>query len=245
MSDQDTITTLMAARSYLEAVPLLRAAVESNADDVKLRLQLADALAGSGSFEESLDQYGRAESHYQAAGLFVQTMGIKKKIEKVRDAMENAVATSPPAPHFESPPKKNPLLAELSEDSRNALLAAMDLEEHDEGDVIISEGDEGCSMFIIVSGSVKVYTRNPKGENVYLAKLGENDYFGEISLLTGKIRTATIAASARTELLRLDKASFDGLMEDHPRVREILDEFCQQRANETVEAMIDSLRGKK
>ena len=97
----------------------------------------------------------------------------------------------------------------------------------------------------IVSGDVKVYTRGTKGESFFLAKLGAGDFFGEVSVLTGKPRTATITASTPAELLRLDKEKLDQIVPRYPRVREILDEFYRRRASHTVEAMIESMKGKR
>ena len=61
-------------------------------------------------------------------------------------------------------------------------------------------------------------------------------------MLTGKPRTATITASERTELLRLDKEKLDAILVKHPGIRKVLDEFYKKRASNTVEAMIDSLK---
>jgi len=120
----------------------------------------------------------------------------------------------------------------------------MDLEQHREGDIIITEGDLGSSMYVIASGEVKVYTRGTgkTGSSVYLAKLGEGDFFGEVSVLTGKPRTATITASQPTELLRLDKEKLDNALAKYPGIRKVLDEFYKKRAKHTVEAMIESLK---
>ena len=98
-------------------------------------------------------------------------------------------------------------------------------------------------MYIITSGEVKVYTRGTANSgNVYLAKLGEGDFFGEVSVLTGKPRTATITASKPTELLRLDKDKLDNALSRFPGIRKVLDQFYKKRATHTVEAMIESLR---
>src|SRR5215212_1393275 len=77
---------------------------------------------------------------------------------------------------------------------------------------------------------------------LYLAQLGEGDFFGEVSVLTGKPRTATITAAQRTELLRLDKTKLDGVLAKFPGIRKVLDEFYVKRAEHTVEAMIESLK---
>jgi len=99
-------------------------------------------------------------------------------------------------------------------------------------------------MYLIASGEVKVYTRSsgPSGGPLYLARLGEGDFFGEVSVLTGKPRTATITASQPTELLRLYKTKLDGTLSRHPGIRRVLDDFYKKRAKHTVEAMIDNLK---
>ena len=98
-------------------------------------------------------------------------------------------------------------------------------------------------MYLIVSGEVKVYTRGTGNAGpLYLARLGEGDFFGEVSVLTGKPRTATITASQRTELLRLDKDKLDAMLARYEGIRKVMDEFYRKRAAHTVEAMIESLR---
>ncbi|MGZ7032118.1 MAG: cyclic nucleotide-binding domain-containing protein [Thermoanaerobaculia bacterium] len=141
---------------------------------------------------------------------------------------------------------KSPLFEVLKDDEREALIREMVLVQHDEGDIIISEGDPGSSMYIIASGEVKVYTRGTggSGASIYLAKLKEGDFFGEVSVLTGKPRTATITASQHTELLRLDKEKLDTALARHPGIRKVLDDFYKRRAKHTVEAMIETLKRK-
>ena len=80
--------------------------------------------------------------------------------------------------------------------------------------------------------------RNPKGNYVKVNELGEGAFFGEIAALTGRPRTATITAAAPCELLELDRATLDSITAAHPRVREILKQFHEQRAQDTVQAMI-------
>jgi hypothetical protein len=109
------------------------------------------------------------------------------------------------------------------------------------GDVLVGEGAPGDSMFIIVSGKAKAYVRDRKGNYMKIKELSDGDFFGEVSVLTGKPRTATITAATEVELLELDKATLDGITQRYPRVREVLQEFQKRRAQEAVEAII---RGK-
>ena len=239
--------TLLARREYARAVPVLKREHEKYPSNPRIRLQYADALAGAGDIDEAIKQYEATAKYYEDNGLTVQAIAVRKKSEK---AQEQRAASQPePAgksePLFTRPVPKSPLFEILKEEERGAIIKEMELETHDEGSVIINEGEPGSSMYVIASGEVKVFTRGKAGSgSLYLARLGEGDFFGEVSVLTGKPRTATITASQRTELLRLDREKLEGLLSSYPGIRKVLDQFYKKRAAHTVEAMIESLKKK-
>jgi len=241
--ETENAATLLARREYTRAVPLLARDLAKYPTNPRIRLQYADALAGAGSHEEAVGQYEETAKYYDDNGLTVQAIAVRKKAEKVR-AQIAASAPAPPAPEpmFTRRVPKSPFFEVLSDEEREALVNEMELEQHDEGHVIISEGQLGSSMYVIASGEVKVFTTGKDNKPVYLAKLGEGDFFGEVSVLTGKPRTATITASQPTELLRLDKEKLDNALGKHPGIRKVLDEFYRKRAKHTVEAMIESMK---
>ena len=234
---------LLARKEFAKAIPLLKEDLDKYPSNPRIRLQYADALAGVGRNDEAIGEYEHTAKYYEDNGLTVQSIAVRKKAEKLREA--NRPATGPMQPVFEQPKvPPSPLFEVLSADERAALIKEMELEQHNEGDVIITEGEAGSSMYVIAHGEVKVYTHGAggKGGNVYLAKLGEGDFFGEVSVLTGKPRTATITASKPTELLRLDKEKLDTALAKYPGIRKVLDDFYRKRAKHTVEAMIESLK---
>lgn len=238
--------SLLARREYARAVPLLKSDHEKYPSNPRIRLQYADALAGAGMIDEAVSQYEATAKYYEDNGLTVQAIAVRKKAEKAREQLPKAAPAEEAGrsePLFSRPVPKSPLFEMLGVEEREAVVREMEVETHDEGSVIISEGDPGTSMYVIVSGEVKVYTRG-KGGTLYLARLGEGDFFGEVSVLTGKPRTATITASQRAELLRLDKSKLDAILAQYPGVRSVLDEFYKKRAAHTVEAMIESLKKK-
>src|SRR5215510_1817597 len=73
------------------------------------------------------------------------------------------------------------------------------------GEVIVRQGDSGSSMFVVVSGEVVVLLE-PEGQEV--ARIGSGGYFGEMSLLTGAPRNATVRTTADSELLEITGAAF-------------------------------------
>jgi hypothetical protein len=245
-TDNETGASLLARREYTKAIPLLRADLEKYPSNVRIRLQYADALAGAGDVDEAVRQYEQTVHFYEENGLMVQAIAVRKKAEKlqaVKAVPSSAIPAGPPP--VEEEPRgfpKSPLFEDMSNDEREAVVKEMSLVAFEQGDIIITEGEQGSSLYVVVSGEVKVFTRGKRGDSVLLARLSQGDFFGEVSVLTGKPRTATITATCPTELLVLEKSKLDSVAARHPRIRTILDDFYRRRANHTVEAMIENLR---
>ena len=123
--------------------------------------------------------------------------------------LDNLLATSSLFQNF-SPPDRRQLLDHLS------------LEEFPEGVTVLEEGTPGDCLYIIKSGEVEVYTSDPRGEKLVLANLKEGDYFGEISLITGRPRTASVRVLRPAELVRLSKRDFDQFVARQPEALKIL-----------------------
>lgn len=107
------------------------------------------------------------------------------------------------------------------------------------GSVVISEGDEALALYVIVSGRVKVYTTTHDGKEIILRLHGPGEYFGELTLLDGSTRSASVKAIEACKLLVLPKGKFVECSASHPqlylkllrdlssRVRQLTDELKQ------------------
>jgi len=146
-------------------------------------------------------------------------------------------ATGADAPSAEGP-VENALFAAFSQDELVEVMAGLELLGFEAGDIIITEGEQGDSLFVLTSGIAKAFVRDPKGKNVCVRAMRDGDFFGEISLLTGKARTATITAATRCELLVLDRAALDSIGQRKPHVKEVLQDFYVLRANSLKERRI-------
>ncbi len=135
---------------------------------------------------------------------------------------------------------KDLLFKELSKEEYIKIIDQMDIHVFNAGEEIVKEGDPGDSMYIICSGKVEVLTKDKSGQNVSLAKLGEGDFFGEVSLLTGKPRTATIVALEKMELLELKLQHLPEIENYHPKIRDKLESFYHRRTMHTIETLIDT-----
>ena len=96
------------------------------------------------------------------------------------------------------------------------------------GQTIVREGEAADSFFIVVRGRVGVY-HSDNGEEKQLNSLGPGEFFGEIGLLGGVPRIATVRALEPSELLRLDKGAFEKLVSKSSATRDQLDEVARER----------------
>jgi len=123
------------------------------------------------------------------------------------------------------------------------VMRGLELVTFEAGDVVVAEGAPGNSMFILTSGRVKAYVKTPKGKSMKVQEFEEGDFFGEIAVLTGKPRTATLTAAVDCECLELNRETLDEITKTHPGVREVLKKFQKERALSTVQAIMASDKG--
>ena len=122
----------------------------------------------------------------------------------------------------------SPLFKDFSVEELVAVIAGLKLLTFDRGKVILREGEPGNSLYMLTSGKVKAFVKKD-GKQVPIAELEEGAFFGEMSILTGKPRTATIVATESSELLELDRPTLDSITQTHPHVWDVLQEFASQR----------------
>jgi hypothetical protein len=123
----------------------------------------------------------------------------------------------------------SPLFKDFSVDELVAVIQGLNLVSFEAGDIIITQGEPGNSLYMLTAGSVKAFVKNPQGRQVQVHEFKEGAFFGEISILTGKPRSATLIASTRCELLELDRPTLDSIVQSHPHVLDVMQDFARQR----------------
>lgn len=129
------------------------------------------------------------------------------------DGVAAAAANGGPEPAIASAALRGGVLAQLPPEHIDELMKRFEALRVRRGDVVISEGDEGDSYYVIESGRFQV-ERVIGGVKVVLAELKALDAFGEEALVSEAKRNATVVAIADGELLRLGRADFDQLLRE-------------------------------
>lgn len=168
------------------------------------------------------------------AGVTDELVGQEEMRDELLSLIENVFVTAPAAPPSApagdgSPMVDTPLFRSMSPAELVAVIRKMRLLMYEPGEIIVAEGQPGDSLFIITTGRVRAYVRDAKGAPKEVRQLGEGDFFGEISVLEGGTRTATVTSASDCELLEFDKSSLDEIAATHPRVKDVMREFAAKR----------------
>lgn len=121
-----------------------------------------------------------------------------------------------------------PFLSELSKESFIAVARSLTILRLKDGETVMRQGEVGDSLFLVATGELRVFVHTPAGSKD-VAHLFENTLFGEMALITGQPRTASVAAVGEADVIQVSKSALLQIMLTVPSVREALDRFSRER----------------
>jgi CRP-like cAMP-binding protein len=105
------------------------------------------------------------------------------------------------------------------------------------GAVVFKEGDEGTTCYIVRSGRTRAIREHPDGRSITLAHFGPGDIFGEMAMLDGERRSATIEATEDTETIAILSTDMQRLLREHPDISVKLIAALGRRLRDTNERL--------
>jgi CRP/FNR family cyclic AMP-dependent transcriptional regulator len=111
-----------------------------------------------------------------------------------------------------------PLFSSLERDELDDLSTHAVTRTFRKNTIIINEGDVGDSMYVVLSGQLKVFLSDVEGKEIVLNTMGQGEYFGELSLFGDSRRTATVMTTQDTQLSIISKMDFDACLARHPAI---------------------------
>lgn len=109
---------------------------------------------------------------------------------------------------------ETPMFEKLDPSEIQEIIHIVEVEHYKSGDVVFSEGDAGDAWFVLYRGAVEVLKHGATGEKK-IAELGPQSCFGEISILDGSPRSATIHAAEDSVVFRVPRAAFGALLDEN------------------------------
>ena len=125
------------------------------------------------------------------------------------------------------------------------LAGKVNLERYDKDSIIIKEGEEGTSLYLILSGKVLIYSMSAAGYEIAIQTLGPSDYFGEMSILDGSNRSAGAKALEDTIVFCLSRNDFLEFLNNNPQAALMIIETLSKRlrqANARVNILTETNR---
>ena len=136
--------------------------------------------------------------------------------------------------------KNTPLLNALSPNQQAELIKKTHIQNFDIGNQLCVEGDTNTSLFIILEGAISI-NKTVNDTQIEINRLGAGDIIGEMSLLTGETRQATITALSTTKAVTITKNDIAPLLRENPELVTTLSELIakRQKSNQSIQEQLD------
>jgi CRP-like cAMP-binding protein len=126
---------------------------------------------------------------------------------------------------------ESPLFEYMNPGERQRIASKFELMKIPAGIQLVEQGTDDGALFLVKQGSLEI--RLPAGEAV--GTMGPNEFFGEVSFLTGVPRTANIFATQDSEILRIDRDELTELTAEYPKLLDVLEKYHLDRVTEAVQ----------
>jgi len=114
--------------------------------------------------------------------------------------------------------KNIPLFAALADDALALLEQHANTRTFPRNAILINEGDETDSLYLILSGKVRVFMSNPDGKEIILNEQGPGEHFGELALIDDSPRSASVMALEKTQVSMISRQDFREVLNCNPDV---------------------------
>ena len=245
-----------------ESLPRARKVAPGSFEDYEERRRWADSLEAQGRRDAARNLLVELEKDLRAARNYPLAVAVQHRLDEWDPSPAPA---SPPAPEpaVPEPEVREELAAgatatgvhravraaasleELSPEEVAVLARSSGLTLWPAGTVVVEEGSQGEALYVVTRGKLEVRTKGAAGESVGLGTLEVGDFFGEIAVLTGRPRAATVTAQTDVECLQITRETWVDLSSRHPLLVRRLQKEIEVRARLAAEAVVEDLRRRR
>ena len=229
-----TLDDHLQARHFAPALEILDGALKAQPEEPELLEKRALVLERLGRGAEAGEVLVKLAKRFADRGFGLRAIALLKKAQQLAtppadlEAMMSDIAA---LAHLDDV-AASPLFRMFTRDELVAIVQQLQLLSFEPGDILLMQGQPGDSLFVIAAGEVRVFAQDGAGKPTTVAKIPAPAFFGEIAVVRGGARTATITAASRVTVLELTLAGLDAISADRPNVRKVLVEFAELREGE-------------
>ena len=111
-----------------------------------------------------------------------------------------------------------PIFAGLSEEELALIEQRAVSRSYPKGSMVIREGEEAISLYLIISGAVKIFMDNEEGKEIILNTQGPGEHFGELALVDDQPRSASVMTTQQSKFMVITKQQFKDVLTHHPDI---------------------------
>jgi len=126
-----------------------------------------------------------------------------------------------------------PFFTDLPADELDRIMAQLEIVNLQSGEILFREGDAGEHMYIVVSGDLEILMAPNTDNELILNRVPQGEYIGEMSLITGAPRTASVRAHGDVVLLSMSRAQLMDLLQSHPQLASTMVHVLSHRLDNT------------
>lgn len=133
-----------------------------------------------------------------------------------------------------------PFFAQIPPQERSNIIKSLDIQPIGRGQEIVQQGEPCSDLYLIASGQMEVYWQDEKRDNTFNTRvLRGGDFFGELSILTGKTASASVRSLSNAILIKLPRTQLFPLLEAYPSIRSLLQSVAEERMKENAASSLD------
>ncbi|MFO1329144.1 MAG: cyclic nucleotide-binding domain-containing protein [Rubrivivax sp.] len=226
-----TLADQLKAGRFADALALLDDALQAQPGDPELLERRAQVLARLGRPDEAGAVLVALARRFADRGFGMRAIALLKQAQQLATPpadIERLLHDTAALAHLDDV-AASPLFRRFTRDELVAVVQQMQLQSFEPGEILLLQGQPGDSLYLIAGGDVRVFVADPQGRPVQTRTMQAPAFFGEIALLRGGVRTATLTAASPVAVLELTRAGLDAISVQRPHVRQVLVEFAEQR----------------
>lgn len=192
-------------------------------------------------FRDFVSHFAGINDLYMSIHAHLSRAGISTSAGKYEVSTEPAEERTLQMPSLREELRHTEIFSVLSDEQIDVLAEHSSYHTFYPEETIVTQGSDDTSLLIVVSGVVQVMKSDDRGRQVEVARLGSGDIIGEMSLLTGERRSATVTAIVQTTLIQVTKEALEPILQAQPALSDAFAQVMLDRRLKT-EQFLESMK---